>query len=547
MTIMNRTSLRTIATALAGVALLLAAPAHATKAVKDRFSVYLLSDTQHPWTRDMDQSKSTIETESYILIASQFWSIYWDSTKINIGPDDGDYQGPRATFLLGDMTAFGHKSELNTFKELHTAYLKGLLRSPSIHYLGLGNHDIGNNVDDTYQNSAARRMWKYMKEHVEEQVDLGWRRFDHSAYDISDEYHESPRDRKDWNGNHWYSLTIGDVHFVMLQNYASYEVNWDGWDAGQARRDFFTIEPDWEWLERDLYAARERGEAIILMAHQPIVTHDLQRMMRQYGVDAYFAGHKHSLLGHYGFAALNTTPSSYSYSKSVPRYYTGSASRGIDLDDLSSGGHGAENESDGGSFLRLEFDTKEQTMKITPMGAGRFPYAVPTVGKTETVDLGMGWNPTPDGFYDGYYVIQNGYPAGNICAEFKYRSHDLTTEIRKQIVPPGHEERFNLNRVLDHQGKATLLSVNVYSPGHDGQHDRVLIFDEGYHHLEKAGRCVRAGIFFTSTDCGSDMVRDSDWFDGGGWSLTYKTGKGSTIANTNCTGAYGDTGNHSTW
>uniref|UniRef100_A0A915HZB0 Calcineurin-like phosphoesterase domain-containing protein n=1 Tax=Romanomermis culicivorax TaxID=13658 RepID=A0A915HZB0_ROMCU len=61
----------------------------------------------------------------------------------------------KAVIINGDLTAFGHHDELATFETLlEEARLK--LGIPF--YMGLGNHDYANNVDDCYDNNCAQRM-----------------------------------------------------------------------------------------------------------------------------------------------------------------------------------------------------------------------------------------------------------------------------------------------------------------------------------------------------------------------------------------------------
>ena len=508
-------------------------PAHAKT-----FHVYVLSDTQHPWTRDMDKDDDEIWNESIRLILSQFWTVWWDSQN-NIPADYKGHQGPRATFINGDLTAFGHANELDKFKDL-LGLLESWLPSPTRHYLGLGNHDIGNNIDDTYRNQAAKRMWDYMHEHVKDQDSWGWRSFDYLEPDIGDTYYKFPMYRKEYSGALWYSWRIWGVHFIQLQNYPSFEANWDGWNSAKARREYFTMEPDWEWLETDMYNARKRGDAIVVMAHQGPWHHDFDRMMRQYDVSAYFAGHLHGTLGRSGSASYSNTKDSYS--EAVPRFRSGAASRGIDLDTLTSGGDGATNESVAGSLLRVKFDTDAKEMTITPIGTPFIMGAYPTIGlDLDVVPLRMHTTTVPEGLSKDYFVIQNGPDSTeDLCAEIKYNGlyyGTMYTMINKLVIPPGYEKRFRINNILHDVDER--LSVNVYR-------DNELVADRDYGHAGNAARCLRSEYYrhlnlnLVNHDCGSGLKRDkSQWASGDGDTVLR-----GNVSGLNCLGGRGDSGNH---
>ncbi len=209
----------------------------------------------------------------------------------------------------GDLTEFG-KQDVD-LDDYITIYEHGVNSNV---YLGLGNHDYANNVNDCYENQCASNMVWYLNEQVQTLNPLA---FD---YGESGVYYNFPSLRKDHSGSLGYSWDIGNVHFVQLNNYPTYTRQWNGWNFSGARRDYFDIKSAIAWLRNDLQTARAQGKRLILNLHDwgaASASSELQAVLRDYNVSAIFAGHWHSTFGQYGSVGP------YSDGKTVPIYFSG--------------------------------------------------------------------------------------------------------------------------------------------------------------------------------------------------------------------------------
>lgn len=249
------------------------------------FQVTVSSDPQYPWSEDPAISEDEKIKQAKIMISSQYKSM----TKLQV---DMQQSVPvLAALVNGDLTAFGHDWQLSEYESL----LGNNLQVPV--FLGLGNHDYANNVDDCYENGCASRM-----------VDFVWarvRKMNPVSYDFKETtYYEFPSLRAKYEGSLAYSFNIGRVHFVQLENYPTYERSWNGWNAGKARRDHYEIRSSMDWLENDVITARNNGDAVILNLHD-YGNHfsgnaDFTRIINTYGVSGVFSGHIHSSIGYVG-------------------------------------------------------------------------------------------------------------------------------------------------------------------------------------------------------------------------------------------------------
>ncbi|KEQ22115.1 metallophosphoesterase [Paenibacillus tyrfis] len=257
-------------------------------ATSGTFSVIISSDPQYPWYDDTLPygltTESQIKENSERQISQQYESMN-EFAKQRRG--NGSPYPVQGVLINGDLTAFGKDWQLDKYKEL-----LGKLELP--YYPGLGNHDYANNVDDSMNNNCATRMVDFM---------YGWLRL-HAGilnYDFDERsYYKFPENRVDYTGSLAYSFNIGKVHFVQLQNFPSYADNWDSWNFGSARRDFYFIKSSLAWLKNDLATARNRGDVIIVSLHdyhdnfiEPALT-EFNDIVAKYGVSAVFAGHIHA-------------------------------------------------------------------------------------------------------------------------------------------------------------------------------------------------------------------------------------------------------------
>lgn len=249
------------------------------------FSVIVSSDPQYPWYDEVLppglKGEEAIKKNSARQISQQYASM---------NQLQAERQGTpfpvQATLINGDLTAFGHGWQMDKYKEM----LGGLKVTC---YPALGNHDYANNVDDCANNGCATSMVKYMYSWL--QLNSGILNYDF----VERSYYKFPELRTDYSGSMSYSFNLGKVHFVQLQNYPSYTREWNSWNAAGARRDFFFIQPSFDWLRNDLAIARNRGDVIIVSLHDygdHFKGEPLDRfngIMNEYGVSAVFAGHIH--------------------------------------------------------------------------------------------------------------------------------------------------------------------------------------------------------------------------------------------------------------
>lgn len=272
------------------------------------FSLMISSDPQYPWYDNTLPTGLTKESEKESNSERQIKEQY---ESMNSLADERIASAfpVRGVVVNGDLTAFGHGWQMDKYKELF-----GKLKLPF--FPGLGNHDYENNVNDCSNNNCATRMVDYM---------YAWLKLNAGIlnYDFTENsYYKFPELRVDYSGSLSYSLNLSKVHLVQLHNYPSYTKEWDSWNAGAARRDFYYIRPAFYWLMNDLAIARNRGDIIIVCLHD---YHDkfvdpglseFNQIMKLYGVSAVFSGHIHSdcrLIG-----TIDGT--------SIPHFRSGSAS-----------------------------------------------------------------------------------------------------------------------------------------------------------------------------------------------------------------------------
>lgn len=254
---------------------------------QNHFYVIFSSDPQYPWSESAEEEDKKKE-ESKVRISSQYRSM----TKI---ANDMEKSIPRidvkSVIINGDLTAFGHGWQLDEYKDL----LAKNLYIPF--YLGLGNHDYANNVNDCVNNGCASQMVDYMYGLIK---DMKYVNYDYSE----SSYYKFPELRTDYTGSLSYSFNIGKIHFVQLQNYPTYATTWNRWNTEKARRDFYSITSSMQWLKNDLAIARNNGNIIIVNMHD-YGDHfsnnpEFVNIITTYGVSAVFSGHIHSDCGFVG-------------------------------------------------------------------------------------------------------------------------------------------------------------------------------------------------------------------------------------------------------
>lgn len=267
-------------------------------------TVVFTSDPQYPWYDGIPEGLNNNEYDkknqanSERMIREQ----YQDINKLN------REIGVAAVIINGDLTAFGHKYQLDKMKEL----LKTLEVD---YYIGLGNHDYENNIHDTFNDQAARRMAEYL---ISWQNERGFTSPEVRHLETNN-YYNFPEYRYIYNGSLAYSFNIGNLHFVQLNNYPLYTVSWNSWIGGVSR-EYYNIGPSLDWLDNNLKKAREEGKHIIINMHDADLGKANDRyheILDKYDVSAVFAGHFHAINGIYVY---------HGKEKKIPVYLSGAAS-----------------------------------------------------------------------------------------------------------------------------------------------------------------------------------------------------------------------------
>ncbi|WP_164011879.1 metallophosphoesterase [Pyxidicoccus trucidator] len=269
--------------------------------VNDFFMVFA-SDPQFSWKHCNDDSGSALcarEQQAFGGWNDDDLARYYNTNVVN-GINQvknllGEYRFG-GTVVNGDLTEFGNQDvDLGDYINI---YERGVQSNV---YLGLGNHDYDNNVNDCYENYCATNMVWYFRDQV---WTLNPSRFDYSESGV---YYEFPSNRKNHAGSLGYSWDIGNVHFVQLNNYPTYTRDWNGWNFGDARRDYFYIQSAIAWLRNDLQNAVNSGKELVVNLHDwgMGASGELMAVLNDFPVSAVYAGHWHGTYGRYETRAMN--------------------------------------------------------------------------------------------------------------------------------------------------------------------------------------------------------------------------------------------------
>lgn len=245
-----------------------------------KYNILIMSDTQ-AWrldTSNNDQNKDKSDWESYNKKTASSLQSLEREKNFAFG------------IINGDITEYGRMETRRSFDEVYSSSLKTQL------LIGLGNHDYANNVDDCIEpdnfdfstNACARGAF----------FDLIKRMKQYKSYlsDFSSDYSEATK-----TGSGSYSWDKGDIHYVQLQNYPTYNVELDHYVNATIH-----VKKSIDWLENDLKSAFTRGKATVLNYHDDYedfknkTTSEerirLERMIKENNVIAIFLG-THIVLG----------------------------------------------------------------------------------------------------------------------------------------------------------------------------------------------------------------------------------------------------------
>jgi cytolysin (calcineurin-like family phosphatase) len=311
------------------------------------FSILFCSDWQYPWTPNLDDKKPE-DTKATKALSAALINVQKQVMSNIYGIYIALKRPVSAIISNGDLTAFGHGEELDKIKEIWGK------NPPAKIYLGLGNHDYANNVNDTFENLGAARMIEYLREETQK---IGITNLD---------FVERPGllGMVEYSGSLAYSWDMGNVHFVQLNNYPIYETSFRSLNKQIA------IRHSLDWLEGDLAVAAAKGQAIILNYHDSdehwkdkkgpatdSLINRFSQMLIKYGVSAVFVGHYHKILGK---DSAHRAGLGNAYGN-TPVFYCGSASQRKFL------GVGFQ----GNDMVVEKIDYSKQSLERTPDGTYR--------------------------------------------------------------------------------------------------------------------------------------------------------------------------------
>ena len=204
----------------------------------------------------------------------------------------------KGVIINGDLTDFGDQREmLGKFKEY---YRPEFFNLPV--WMGLGNHDIFNTVNDCgyamTKNYCAAQMAQFMAQQL---WDNAIPRVNHNVTN----YQENPLQsgsQRNVSGSLAYSWNLRDFHFVQLHNYPGFSIDFQrGYESGISSWDI-DLNSSEGWLGADL--DDYKGMKFVLNWHRYSDLPDdaktrIKEMLRPYRKDivAIFVGHIHRSAG----------------------------------------------------------------------------------------------------------------------------------------------------------------------------------------------------------------------------------------------------------
>lgn len=231
------------------------------------------ADPQYPWTPHMDDEDVPKAADEHAY-SRQLIEEQYDS--INRFTQDKEAW---AVFVNGDLTAFGHESEVE--------YMKGALKRLRLPvYLGLGNHDYQNNANDCYFNNCMIRSVYWFLEHMG-QYNL------HALDSQKRRYFEFPNNTEEVYGSFGWVQEWANVTVIQVNNNPGYAARVEGFSGSRAMNEVINVQPSVRWLDHQLSRARKLGRNIIVMMHKPEGVHEVADLLNRYSVTAVFAGHLH--------------------------------------------------------------------------------------------------------------------------------------------------------------------------------------------------------------------------------------------------------------
>ena len=264
--------------------------------------IVMTSDPQYPWTDKKEDEKGNEKELSAAYIHAQ----YRDVNSFRSSHPALDIP----VYVNGDITAFGHGDQLSFMKKRFKEYFNNKV------YLGLGNHDYENNVNDCANNGCARDSVLTYLRMTKNLIARG--NIDYRSSTGAGKFRES------YAGSFAHSEWHNNLHVVQANNYPVYATKFET-GVSHVNKKQFNINSSWNFIDNKMAFASNWGKVNILVTHKPngwknfsaADAEAFRAMMKKHKVAAVFAGHFHEDHGIYDNA---------NYFGDTPVFLSGSAS-----------------------------------------------------------------------------------------------------------------------------------------------------------------------------------------------------------------------------
>ncbi|KJH74014.1 metallophosphoesterase [Pseudomonas sp. ES3-33] len=264
--------------------------------------IVMTSDPQYPWTDKKEDEKGNEKELSAAYIHAQ----YRDVNSFRSSHPALDIP----VYVNGDITAFGHGDQLSFMKKRFKEYFNNKV------YLGLGNHDYENNVNDCANNGCARDSVLTYLRMTKDLIARG--NIDYRSSTGAGKFRES------YAGSFAHSEWHNNLHVVQANNYPVYATKFET-GVSHVNKKQFNINSSWNFIDNKMAFASNWGKVNILVTHKPngwknfsaADAEAFRAMMKKHKVAAVFAGHFHEDHGIYDNA---------NYFGDTPVFLSGSAS-----------------------------------------------------------------------------------------------------------------------------------------------------------------------------------------------------------------------------
>nr|WP_237142252.1 metallophosphoesterase [Pseudomonas gregormendelii] len=262
----------------------------------------MTSDPQYPWTDKKEDEKGNEKELSAAYIHAQ----YRDVNSFRSSHPALDIP----VYVNGDITAFGHGDQLSFMKKRFKEYFNNKV------YLGLGNHDYENNVNDCANNGCARDSVLTYLRMTKDLIARG--NIDYRSSTGAGKFRES------YAGSFAHSEWHNNLHVVQANNSPVYATKFES-GVSHVNKKQFNINSSWNFIDNKMAFASNWGKVNILVTHKPngwknfsaADAEAFRAMLKKHKVAAVFAGHLHENHGIY---------SNPDYFGDTPVFLSGSAS-----------------------------------------------------------------------------------------------------------------------------------------------------------------------------------------------------------------------------